>query len=52
MEILEELHEVHKVTVIVVTHDESIGKMADRRILIRDGKIVNSKGDGKLICQI
>lgn len=52
MEILEHLHEEHKTTVIVVTHDESIGKMADRRILIKDGKIVNTKGDGKLVCQI
>lgn len=52
MEILKDLHEVHKVTVIVVTHDESIGKMADRRILIRDGKIVSGKNDGKKICQI
>ncbi len=52
MDILEHLHEEHKTTVIVVTHDESIGKMADRRILIRDGKIANLKGDGKKICQI
>ena len=52
MEILEELHKVHKTTVIVVTHDESIGKMADRRIMIKDGKIVSTKDESKRVCQI
>jgi putative ABC transport system ATP-binding protein len=52
MDILHNLHKIHKVTVIIVTHDESIGKLANRRVLIRDGKIVNSKSDNKLVCQI
>ncbi len=52
MEILRDLHKKEKRTIIVVTHDESIGKQAERRILIRDGQIVSSKGDGKKICQI
>ena len=52
MEILKDLHQKEKRTVIVVTHDESIGKQAERRILIRDGQIVGSKSDGKKVCQI
>lgn len=50
MEILEHLHEKHKTTVIVVTHDESIGKMADRRIFIKDGQIAS--GGDKKTCQL
>ncbi|MFA5931720.1 MAG: ABC transporter ATP-binding protein [archaeon] len=52
MEILKNLHVKEKRTVIVVTHDESVGKQAERRILIRDGQIVGNKGDGKKICQL
>ena len=52
MEILRDLHKKEKRTIIVVTHDESVGKQAERKILIRDGQIVGSKGDGKKICQI
>ncbi|MGI6589626.1 MAG: ABC transporter ATP-binding protein [Candidatus Iainarchaeum sp.] len=48
MEILDNLHKKQKVTVILVTHDESIGKLADRRIMIRDGKIVNPKNNIKI----
>jgi len=52
MEILKHLHEDEKRTVIVVTHDESVGKQAERRIFIKDGKIVGSKGDGKKVSQL
>jgi putative ABC transport system ATP-binding protein len=52
MEILKDLHEKEKRTIIVVTHDESVGKQAERRIFIRDGQIVGSKGDGNRVCQI
>jgi len=52
MEILRHLHEDERRTVIVVTHDESIGKQAERRIFIKDGKIVGSKGDGKKVSQL
>ena len=52
MEILRDLHTKEKRTIIVVTHDESVGKQAERKILIRDGQIVGSKGEGKKICQI
>lgn len=40
MEIINKLHKEDKKTVIVVTHDESIGKKAKRQIIIKDGKIV------------
>lgn len=40
MHILEELHEKGH-TVIIVTHDETLAKEADRIIQIKDGKIVN-----------
>ena len=52
MEILKDLHQKEKRTIIVVTHDESVGKQAERRIFIRDGQIVGSKGDGNRVCQI
>jgi putative ABC transport system ATP-binding protein len=52
MEILKQLHVKEKRTIIVVTHDESIGKQAERRIFIRDGQIVGSRGDGEKVCQI
>jgi putative ABC transport system ATP-binding protein len=52
MDILKHLHENHKSTVIVVTHDESIGKQAKRRIFLKDGQIVGSRGNGKKVCQI
>ena len=49
MEIITDLHEKEGKTIVLVTHDESIGKKADRRIEIRDGKI--SKGGGS-VCQL
>lgn len=52
MEILKKLHDEEKRTVIIVTHDESVGKQAERRVLIRDGKVVGTKGDGKKVCQL
>ena len=45
-EVLELLKEINKSgkTVIIVTHDEGIAKMTDRKITISDGRIV---GDSK-----
>ena len=43
MEILEKLHKVEKRTVIMVTHDRKIGKMADSEIFIKDGKVTKDK---------
>ncbi|MFA6268571.1 MAG: ABC transporter ATP-binding protein [archaeon] len=52
MEILKDLHKKEKRTIIVVTHDESIGKQAERRIFIKDGQVVGNKGDGNKVCQL
>ncbi|MCX6803947.1 MAG: ABC transporter ATP-binding protein, partial [Candidatus Diapherotrites archaeon] len=50
MEVLSKLHNEEKRTIIVVTHDESIGKQAKKRIFLRDGKII---GDNeKKVCQL
>ncbi len=48
MEVLNDLNKEGK-TVMLVTHDESIGKKAKRQILLKDGKIV--KGGAK-VCQL
>lgn len=45
-DILFTLNREHGITLIVVTHDEELAARCDRRILIRDGKIVaDSKAD-------
>ncbi len=41
MELLKKLHNEKNVTLIVVTHDPSIAKQADRIITVRDGKIID-----------
>ena len=43
MEILNRLHKEEKRTVIMVTHDRNIGKMADQQIFIKDGKMTKDK---------
>jgi putative ABC transport system ATP-binding protein len=43
MEIIDRLHKKEKRTVIMVTHDRSVGKMADQQIYIKDGKITRDK---------
>ena len=43
MEILDRLHKDEKRTVIMVTHDRNVGKMADDQIFIKDGKITKDK---------
>ncbi len=41
MELLMNLHEKSNVTLIVVTHDLDVAKLADRSIEVLDGKIIN-----------
>ena len=42
------LHKDKKVTLIIVTHDMDVAKLADRVIEVLDGKLVNA-GDGSLL---
>ncbi len=49
MDILQDLYETKGKTVILVTHDESIGKRAKKHISLKDGKIVSS---GTQVCQL
>ncbi len=49
MDIINDLHKKEGKTVILVTHDQSIGKKAKRQIVLRDGKIVS--GNDK-VCQL
>jgi putative ABC transport system ATP-binding protein len=49
--ILKELIDLHKkenVTLIIVTHDMNVAKLADRVIEVLDGKLVNAGGDSLL----
>jgi len=50
MEVLSKLHKDEGRTIILVTHDESIGKKAQRRIFLKDGKILRT--DEKHVCQL
>ena len=43
IELLSELRDVAGVTVILATHDEEIGRRAERRIRMRDGSIVEDR---------
>ena len=42
MNILKDLHESGR-TVIIITHDDEIAQVADRILIIEDGKVVNFK---------
>ena len=42
MELLKELNQEEKVTLIIVTHDDSISKATDRIIKMKDGKIISN----------
>jgi putative ABC transport system ATP-binding protein len=48
LELLINLHKEEKVTLIVVTHDMEVAKLADRIIEVLDGKIINAE-DGTLL---
>jgi ABC-type lipoprotein export system ATPase subunit len=42
LEILIDLHKVHKKTLLIVTHDLNIAKMADQIIAFKDGRLVRN----------
>lgn len=48
MAIFETLSRKHGITVLMVTHDESLAARADRTVQIRDGKIVSEKSHAEL----
>ena len=48
LELLINLHKEEKVTLIVVTHDMEVAKLADRIIEVLDGRIINAE-DGTLL---
>ncbi len=43
MKTLRQVNQEHGTTVLLVTHEPDYSKMADREILLRDGKIVNER---------
>lgn len=40
LDILKEMHEKYNVTLIIVTHDIDVAKLAERTIVIKDGQII------------
>jgi putative ABC transport system ATP-binding protein len=46
---LEELVRIHGKTVVIVTHTREVGRMADRTITIRNGKIVREEQNGQIV---
>ncbi len=48
MNLLKQLHQERNVTLIVVTHDPTVAKQADRIITVRDGQIMNVTEDSTI----
>ena len=49
LKLLIDLHKDKKVTLIIVTHDMDVAKLADRYIEVLDGKIISPNSDKSLI---
>ncbi len=47
MDLLVDLHEKEKKTIIVITHDADIANYADRKLILKDGKLIKDKHDHK-----
>lgn len=43
LDILKNMHEEYNVTLIIVTHDNDVAKLAERTITIKDGQIIEDK---------
>ena len=46
IELLKELNRISGITIIIVTHEDDIARFAERRILMRDGEVVNDEKAG------
>ena len=46
---LEELVRIHGKTVVIVTHTREVGRMADRIIELRNGKIIREEKNGQIV---
>lgn len=47
--LLKKIHQIEKITIIVVTHDKDIANFADRTIEIKDGKIINKSNPSRFL---
>jgi putative ABC transport system ATP-binding protein len=45
MELLLEIHTTRGTTIVLVTHDPELAAMADARLQLRDGRVVDGIGD-------
>lgn len=43
LNILKEMHEKYNVTLVIVTHDGDVAKLAERTIVIKDGQIIEDR---------
>ena len=46
---LEDLVRAHGKTVVIVTHTREVGRMADRTIVLRNGKIISDEKNGQIV---
>ena len=46
---LEELVRIHGRTIVIVTHTREVGRMADRSVVIRNGKVVMDEINGQIV---
>jgi len=42
-ELMKDLHQQHSVTLVLVTHDQSLANNAQRQVILRDGRIVSDE---------
>ena len=46
---LEDLVRTHGKTVVIVTHTREVGRMADRSIVLRNGRIISEEKNGQIV---
>ena len=49
-DLMTDLHSRHNVTLVLVTHDQNLAKMAQRQIILADGKVISDKAEKGKIC--